>query len=99
MVLVKTLENFKDYLRYAKTDYIYAEAGHLKAGTREWDVLRYLVEEGGCLTEIRYENGNMVGKVSLDGTGYGPERRTLGYEKSFIQRYFPSREMSQEGNR
>ena len=77
VVLVKTLENFKDYLHYAKMDYIYAEAGHLKAGTREWDVLRYLVEEGS-LTEIRYENGNMVGKVSLDGTGYGPEQGSFG---------------------
>ena len=45
MVLVKTLENFKDYLRYAKTDYIYAEAGHLEPGSRKWDVLRYLVEK------------------------------------------------------
>ena len=69
VVLVKTLENFKDYLRYAGTDYIYGEAGHLEEGSREWDVLRYLVEEGS-LTDIRYENGNMLGKVSLDGSGY-----------------------------
>ena len=84
VVLVKTLENFKDYLRYAKTDYIYAEAGHLEEGSREWDVLRYLVEEGS-LTEIRYENGNMVGKVSLDGTGYGSEQAALAAEEFYTK--------------
>ena len=82
VVLVKTLEDFKDYLRYAKTDYIYAEAGHLEEGSREWDVLRYLVEEGS-LTEIRYENGNMVGKVSLDGTGYGPEEAAASADEFY----------------
>ena len=82
VVLVKTLENFKDYLRYAKTDYIYAEAGHLEPGSREWDVLRYLVEEGS-LTDIRYENGNMVGTVSLDGSGYGPEEAAASAEEFY----------------
>lgn len=82
VVLVKTLENFKDYLRYAKTDYIYAEAGHLEPGSREWDVLRYLVEEGS-LTDIRYENGNMVGTVSLDGNGYGPEEAAASAEEFY----------------
>ena len=80
--MVKTLENFKDYLRYAKTDYIYAEAGHLEPGSREWDVLRYLVEEGS-LTDIRYENGNMVGTVSLDGSGYGPEEAAASAEEFY----------------
>lgn len=82
VVLVKTLENFKDYLRYAKTGYIYAEAGHLEQGSREWDVLRYLVEEGS-LTDIRYENGNMVGTVSLDGNGYGPEEAAASAEEFY----------------
>lgn len=66
VVLVKTLNNFKDFLRYAGIQYIYAEAGHLEEGTREWDVLRYLVEDGS-LTDIRYENGSLVGSVDLDG--------------------------------
>ena len=82
VVLVKTLENFKDYLRYAKTGYIYAEAGHLEEGSREWDVLRYLVEEGS-LTDIRYENGNMVARVSLDGAGYGAEEAARAAEEFY----------------
>lgn len=82
VVLVKTLENFKDYLRYAGTDYVYAEAGHLEEGSREWDVLRYLVEEGS-LTDIRYENGNMAAKVSLDGTGYDAEEAARAAEEFY----------------
>lgn len=82
VVLVKTLENFKEFLRYAKIQYVYAEAGHLEEGTREWDVLRYLVEEGS-LTDIVYENGNMAAKVSLDGAGYGPKEAAQAAEEFY----------------
>ena len=67
VVLVKTLDNFKEFLRYGEIEYLYAEAGHLEEGTREWDVLRFMAEDGS-LTDIRYENGNLVGRVNLDET-------------------------------
>ncbi len=64
--LVKTLDNFKDFLRFAGTDYIYVQAGWLEQGTRAYDVVRYLIEDGS-LADIRYENGNMLARVNLDG--------------------------------
>ncbi|MDO4330344.1 MAG: hypothetical protein Q4C66_13550 [Lachnospiraceae bacterium] len=63
--LVKTLENFKEFLRFAGTDYLYVQADFLEEGTRCYDVVRYLVEDGS-LADIRYENGNMIAVVDLD---------------------------------
>lgn len=64
--LVKTLEDFKQFLRFAETDYLYVQADYLEEGTRCYDVVRYLVEDGS-LADIRYENGNMLAVVNLDG--------------------------------
>lgn len=82
VVLVKTLDNFKEFLQYAGIQYLYGEAGHLERGTREWDVLRYLVEDGS-LTDIRYENGNMVGRVELSGGS--DEEKTAAQAEEFYR--------------
>lgn len=64
--LVKTLENFKQFLRFAETEYIYVEAGYLEEGSRAYDVVRYLIEEGS-LVQLYFEEGNMLGRVNLNG--------------------------------
>ena len=64
--LVKTLDYFKDFLGFAGTDYIYVQAGWLEPGTRAYDVVRYMIEDGS-LADVRYENGNMLAQVNLDG--------------------------------
>ncbi len=51
VVLAKTLENFKDYLDYAKIDYILAEDSFLDGHTRAGDIVRYMLEDGS-LTEV-----------------------------------------------
>lgn len=80
--LVKTLDNFKQFLRFAKTDYLYVQAGFLEEGTRCYDVVRYLVEDGS-LADIRYENGNMIAAVDLDGTySTDPEREAEEFYKN-----------------
>ncbi|MDO5348992.1 MAG: hypothetical protein Q4E86_03535 [Lachnospiraceae bacterium] len=77
--LVKTLENFKEFLRFAGTDYLYVQAGFLEEGTRCYDVVRYLVEDGS-LADIRYENGNMIAVVDLDRTYQtDPEREAAEF--------------------
>ena len=58
--LVKTLDNFKEFLEYAKIQYLYVQANFLEENTRCYDVVRFLVEDGS-LGDIRYENGNMPG--------------------------------------
>ena len=52
---------FETYMAYAKTDYVYAEAGYLGPGSWEWslDLLRELIRRGS-LTDLFFENGNML---------------------------------------
>ncbi|MDO5415869.1 MAG: hypothetical protein Q4F29_01605 [Lachnospiraceae bacterium] len=79
--LVKTLDDFKAFLKFAGTDYIYVQAGYLERGTRAYDVARYLVEDGS-LADIRYENGNVLGRVNLDGAiETEPEKQAAEYYK------------------
>ena len=65
--LVKTLDYFKEFLQFAKTEYIYVQAGWLEPGTRAYDVVRYMIEDGS-LADVRWENGNMLARVNLDGS-------------------------------
>lgn len=82
--LVKTLENFKQFLRYAGTQYLYVEAGYLEEGSRAWDVVRYLIEEGS-LADIRFEHGNMLGRVNLEGEiPMEPEREAAEFYQNII---------------
>ena len=63
--LVNAPEAFETYMAYAKTDYVYAEAGYLGPGSWEWslDLLRELIRRGS-LTDLFFENGNMLARVS-----------------------------------
>lgn len=66
VVLVKTLDNFKEFLRYARTEYIYVQSGYVGKDTRVYDVIRYMIEDGS-LADVRTEHGNMIARVNLDG--------------------------------
>lgn len=63
--LINSPEAFETYMAYAKTDYVYAEAGYLGPGSWEWslDLLRELIHSGS-LTDLFFENGNMLARVS-----------------------------------
>ena len=63
--LVNSPEAFETYMAYAKTDYVYVEAGYLGPGSWEWslDLLRELIRRGS-LTDLFFENGNMLARVS-----------------------------------
>ena len=63
--LVNSPEAFETYMAYAKTDYVYVEAGYLGPGSWEWslDLLRELIHSGS-LTDLFFENGNMLARVS-----------------------------------
>lgn len=64
--LVKTLDDFKEFLRYAGTRYFYIQSGYLEEGSRAYDIVRYMIEDGS-LADIRYEYGNVIASVNLDG--------------------------------
>lgn len=63
--LVNTPQAFEEYMEYAGTDYVYAEAGHIGTDSWEWSygLLRDLIA-GGVLTDFYYENGNALARVS-----------------------------------
>ena len=66
VVLVKTMDNFVEFLRYAGTDYVYAEAGWIHPDERSWSLTCDLIEYG-ILTPVCYENGNMLAEVNTEG--------------------------------
>lgn len=65
--LVNSPEAFEEYLEYAKTDYIYAEAGAIGLGSWDWSygLLRDLIARG-TLTDFFFENGNALARVSQE---------------------------------
>ena len=66
VMLVKTMDNFVEFLDYAKTDYIYMEAGYMAEGERA-DTLTCDLVEYGILTPVCYENGNVLARVDVHG--------------------------------
>lgn len=63
--LVESAETFEEYMRYARTDYVYAEGGFLGEGSWEWSLglLRQMIERG-TLTDFLFEQGNMLARVA-----------------------------------
>lgn len=87
--LVKTMDAFTEYLAYAKTDYVYMQAGYVDRNSRCYELMGYLVE-AGILTDVVYESGNFLGRVNLQGD-YGPEA------SSAYERYKTEYQVKQEG--
>ena len=83
--LVNSPEAFEPYLAYAKTDYVYAEAGYLGPGSWEWslDLLREQIRRGS-LTDLFFENGNMLARVSDTAA---PEEEAQNNLEMFEQEY------------
>lgn len=83
--LVNSPEAFETYMAYAKTDYVYAEAGYLGPGSWEWslDLLRELIRRGS-LTDLFFENGNMLARVSDTAV---PEEEAQNNLEMFEQEY------------
>lgn len=71
VLLVKTMDHFVRYLEYAKTDYVYMQAGYADKESRCYELMGYLIE-AGILTEVVYEAGNLLAEVDLQGS-YGAE--------------------------
>lgn len=81
--LVKTLDNFKGFLRYAGTEYVYVQSGYLTSGSRVRDIVRYMLEDNS-LANVIYEGGNMLLQVNLDGAYEDNPKEVL---EQFYQMY------------
>lgn len=86
--LVSTPEAFEEYMEYSKTDYIYAEAGYI--GENSWSfsygLLMALIERG-TLTDLRFENGNMLAGVNLGQRSGAPANNPEENLQLFMENY------------
>ena len=60
--LVKKLDYFKEFLRYAQIDYLYVQADDTVDGQRARDIVTYMLEDGS-LYDVRYEYGNLLARI------------------------------------
>lgn len=62
--LVESAETFKRYMDYAKTDYVYVEAGYIGETSWSWSygILTDLIQDG-TLTDLFFQNGNLLARV------------------------------------
>lgn len=83
VVLVKYMDNFVEFMRYGRTDYVYAQAGYISRKERAWSLTCDLIEYG-VLTPVCFEQGNMLAKVN------GEEGRTeesVRHLEEFLENY------------
>lgn len=86
VVLVKTMDNFVEFMDYAKTDYVYTEAGYMEEEQRCYSLVRTLIEYGK-LIPICYEEGNMLARVEIDGEYTETSRAALTeFDKCYIKK-------------
>lgn len=84
--LVNTVEAFEEYMAYAGADYAYVEAGFIGEGSWEWSygLVRQMIERG-TLTDLRFENGNVLARVDLDGKESGQSAENLRlFDENYI---------------
>lgn len=74
--LVKKLEYFKDFLRFAGTDYLFVQAGYLAENDRARQIVEDMLTEG-TLTDPCFEWGNMRAKVALENKSETPQTENL----------------------
>ncbi len=83
VVLVKYMDNFVEFMRYGKTDYVYAQAGYISEEERAWSLTRDLIEYG-VLTPVCFEQGNMLAKVDVEGQR---TEESVRYLEEFLENY------------
>ncbi len=83
VVLVKYMDNFVEFMRYGKTDYVYAQAGYIGEEERAWSLTRDLIEYG-VLTPVCFEQGNMLARVDVEGQR---TEASVRYLEEFLENY------------
>ncbi len=66
VVLVKKMDYFVEFMDYAKTDYVYVQAGYTGGRLRSYTLVKDLIE-WGKLVPICYEKGNLLAAVDVKG--------------------------------
>ncbi|MFT4104663.1 MAG: sodium:solute symporter [Lacrimispora sp.] len=66
VVLVKKMDYFVEFMDYAKTDYVYVQAGYMGGDLRSYTLVKDLIE-WGKLVPVFYEKGNLLAAVDING--------------------------------
>lgn len=81
--LAETAENFTEFMAYAKTDYLYLQAGYITRNSHEWDLVCTLIAKG-ILVPLCYEQGNVLAYVDPEGL---PDEATADLLEEFTITY------------
>lgn len=86
VALVKKMDYFVEFMDYAKTDYVYVQAGYAGEKDRSYTLVRDLIQ-WGKLVPVCYENGNLLAKVNVNGKYCGESARALTeFEQCYIKK-------------
>lgn len=66
VALVKKMDYFVQFMEYAKTDYVYVQAGYVGEEDRAYTLVRDMIE-WGKLVPVCYEEGNLLAAVNVNG--------------------------------
>jgi len=83
VALVKYMDNFVEFMRYGKTDYVYAQAGYISEDERAWSLTCDLIEYG-VLVPVCFEQGNMLAQVNTEGER---TEESVKYLEEFLEQY------------
>ncbi len=85
-MVVADEEKFREFVRYAKTDYVYIQAHYMCRWEDPYPFLCKLIYQG-ILTDLIYENGNVLARVNADGVHNEKADREL---ERFGMDYYPA---------
>ncbi len=86
VALVKKMDYFVEFMDYAKSDYVYVQAGYTGEENRSYTLVRDLIE-WGKLVPVCYDNGNLLAAVEVNGDYSEKSARALTeFEQCYIKK-------------
>lgn len=86
VALVKKMDYFVEFMDYAKSDYVYVQAGYTGEENRSYTLVRDLIE-WGKLVPVCYDNGNLLAAVEVNGDYSEKSTRALTeFEQCYIKK-------------
>ena len=86
VTLVKKMDYFVQFMDYAKTNYVYLQAGYAGEENRSYTLVKDLIE-WGKLVPVLYENGNLLASVKVSGERSESSVRALTeFEQCYIKK-------------
>lgn len=86
VALVKKMDYFVEFMNYAKTDYVYVQAGYSGEKNRSYTLIKDLIE-WGKLVPVCFEDGNLLAAVEINGEYSEMSARALTeFERCYIKK-------------